>query len=386
VLVAWGLNAALVSWRRDGVDPVPTTQGLFAWDGAYYRDLAELGYHHVAPDSIRFHPLLPLLGWNGWGILVVAWVSALVAGAVVHRLVLDVVGDADAARRAATLVGLASPAFCLVWAYAEGPFLALAAAQLLALRWRRWWLAGALGAVAALARPAGLLLAIPAALEVLLPNLPQIRAQNGRDLAAGSEPPANLPQIRAQNGHDLAAGSEPPANLPLIRAQNGRDLAAGSGWVGRGVAIAGPVVGTLAFLLWARGLTGDWLAPVHVQDRLRGGFVFPLWRLVQAVGELVTDPLGDGLHTPFAIGMVALVWVCWRKLPLSWAALATVSVLVNLAADNLNSIERYAYGTVPLLVALAVVAGGRWWRPTIVISSAGFVAMTTLAWYGTLVP
>jgi hypothetical protein len=365
VAVAWGANAVLVDRRLDGVDPVTTTQVLFAWDGAYYRDLAELGYANVAPDSIRFHPLLPMVGGNGFGILLVANLGALVAAMLVHRLVVVVLADRDAARRAATLVGLASPAFCMVWAYAEGPFLALAAGQLLALRARRWWLAGALGVLAALTRPAGLLLALPALIEALQANLPRDRALFGADRAASSETLANLPRERALFGADRAAGSR---------------------WVGPLAAVAGPVVGTGAFLWWAGDLTGDRLAPLRVQDHLRGGFVLPPWRLVQGLGELVTDPFGDGLHTPFAIGMVALLWVCWRRLPISWAALATVSVAVNLAAENLNSIERYAYGTVPLLVALAVVTGGRWWRPTIVVSSLGFVGMTTLAWYGTLVP
>lgn len=157
-------------------------------------------------------------------------------------------------------------------------------------------------------------------------------------------------------------------------------------WVGRGVAVLGPVAGIGAFLVWAAEATGDAFAPIRVQDQLRGGFVFPPWRLVHGIGELLSDPTGDALHVPFAFGMVALAWVCWRKLPLSWAVLATASVLTSLAADNLNSTERYAYGTVPLLVALAAVSGGRWWRPTIVVSCAGFLAMTVLAWYGTLVP
>ena len=61
-------------------------------------------------------------------------------------------------------------------------------------------------------------------------------------------------------------------------------------------------------------------------------------------------------------------------------------MLVNLTADNLNSIERYAYGTVPLLVALAAVTGGRRWRRSVVLSAATLVGMTAMAWYGRYVP
>lgn len=356
VAVAWVANGVLVAWRRDGVDPVTTAQGLFAWDGAYYRDLAELGYRLVSPDSIRFHPLLPVAGVNGAGILVLVNVVALLAAALVHRAVVEVSGgDGDAARRAATLVGIAAPAFCLVWAYAEAPFLLLATGQLLAVRWRRWWWAAAFGALASLARPSGLLLAIPALLEARWPSAP------ARPRAI---PPPNLPRERARTGREGAAGSR-------------------SGWV---AAVVGPAAGTGLFLWFAGEVTGDRLAPLRVQDHLRGGFVLPPLRLLQGLGELVTDPLGDGLHVPFAFGAVALLVVCWRRLPVSWAALATASVVVNLGAENLNSTERYAYGTVPLLVALALVTGGRWWRPTVLLSSLGFVAMTTLAWYGSLVP
>ena len=335
VLVAWIVNAVVIDRRLGGVAPTTTDQGLFAWDGAYYRDLAELGYGRVEPGGIRFHPLVPLLARNGAGVLVLANGAGLVAAALVHRVSAMVAGDRDLARRAATLVGLAPPAFCLVWAYAEAPFLALAAGQLVALRRRWWWLAALLGGLAALTRPAGLLLALPAAVEAVSDRRVRLRAA------------------------EVA---------------------------GRVAAVLGPVAGIVAFLTWAEETTGDFFAPLRVQDHLRGGFVFPPWRLLQGLGELLADPAGDALHVPFAFGAVALLWVCWRRLPASWAVLATASVLINLAADNLNSTERYAFGTVPLVVALAAITGGRWWRPTIVASSAGFVAMTTLAWYGNLVP
>ena len=320
--------------RRDGVDPVPSTFVLFAWDGAYYREIADLGYARAAFDAIRFHPLLPLIGWNATGMVIVASASALLAAALIHRLVLVRIGDADLARRAATLVGLAPPAFSTVFAYAEGPFLLLAAGNLLALHRRRWWLAAALGFAATLARPSGMLLALPAAIE----GLREWR--------------------RSHNGER----------------------------VGVLAAVGAPALGMASFLWFAEQAVGDWKLPLDIQSDLRGGFVFPPVRLVQGLGEVVSEPFGDGLHIPFAFGTLFLVWVCWRKLPASWAALATASALVNLAAENLNSTERYAYGTVPILVALAVVSGGRWWRPVVACSSLGLLGMTTLAWYGSYVP
>jgi hypothetical protein len=332
VAVAWAAVLALVEIRLDGIRPVTTAQGLFAWDGAYYRDIAVGGYGAVEPGAIRFHPLFPLLGQSGLGVLLLANLGALAAGAVVHRLARDETGDADLARRAATFVGVAAPAFCTVWAYAEGPFLALAAGQLLALRARRWWWAGALGALATLTRPTGLLLAIPAAV-------------------AGWQ----TWRTGRRDGEIV-------------------------------VAVLGPGLAMAGWLAWVGDRYGDPWAPLTIQSDLRGGTVLPPLRLLEGLGEMVADPFGDGLHIPFAFGVLALVWVCWRRLPGSWTALAGAGVLLNLAADNLNSTERYAYGLPPLLVALAAVTGGRWWRPAVVASSLLLVGMATLAWYGRYVP
>jgi len=332
VAVAWGLVLLLVEWRLDGVRPVTTAQGLYAWDGAYYRDIAVGGYDAVEPGGIRFHPLLPLVGQTGPGVLLAANVGALAAGAVVHRVARVVTGDGDLARRAATWVGIAPPAFSAVWAYAEGPFIALAAGQLLAVHRRRWWLAALLGALAALTRPTGLLLALPAVIEAW-----RARREGWR-------------------------------------------------WPGAVAAVVAPVAAVAGYLAWVGDRYGDAWEPMDVQADLRGGAVLPPLRMLEGIGEMVVDPLGDGLHVPFALALLALAWVCWRRLPPGWGALAVVAVLLNLTADNLNSTERYAYGTVPLLVGLASVTGGRWWRPAVVLSCLTMVGMATLAWYGHYVP
>lgn len=343
VAVAWGVVLVVVEWRLGGTRPVTTAQGLFAWDGAYYRDIAVGGYEAVEPGGVRFHPLLPMLGRSGAGVLLVANAGALAAGAAIHRLVRVVTGDGDLARRSATLVGIAPPAFVAVWAYAEGPFLALAAAQLLALHRRRWWWAGALGALATLARPTGVLLAVPAAVELW-------RSRRER-------------QAAATRGGAGAAGT-----LAAL------------------CAVAAPAVAMAGYLAWVGARFGDMLEPLEVQADLRGGTAVPVLRLIEGLGEVVADPFGDGLHVPFAFASLALAWVAWRRLPRSWAALAVTAVVLNLAADNLNSTERYAYGTVPLLAAFASVSGGRRWRWVVVASSAAFVGMATLAWYGRYVP
>lgn len=334
VAAAWVANLALVDRRLDGVRPSSTLAGLFAWDGAYYREIAELGYGGAPADAVRFHPLVPIVGGNGVGVLLAANLGALLAAVLVHRLVVVVLGDRDAARRAATLVALAPPAFALVWAYAEGPFLVLGAAQLLFLSRQRWLPAAGVGLLGSLTRPSGLLLALVGAVE-------------------------------AANGWRSAGLAQRAARV---------------------AAVVAPVVGIVGYLVWVEVALGDWQEPVRIQRAFRGEFVLPPVRLVQSVGQVVTDPLGDGLHLPFVIVTVWLAWVAWQRLPRSWAVLAGATVLSNLTATNLNSSERYAFGAVPLLVALAIVTGGRWWRPVMALSVAGMFGMTVLSWQGELVP
>src|SRR5262245_33673719 len=76
--------------------PLQTRQGLFAWDAAFYRDIAAGGYDAVDRSGLRFFPLVPLVSravsWApgidaGLGLLLVANGSALLAGFVLWRLV-----------------------------------------------------------------------------------------------------------------------------------------------------------------------------------------------------------------------------------------------------------------------------------------------------------
>lgn len=335
--LGWLGALALVRLRASGVWTPQMHQGLFAWDGAFYRAIAQHGYDAVGPAGTRFHPLLSWLGRGDVGILLVANIAALLAAAAVHRLVRVVLGDADLARRSATLVGIAPPAFVLGWAYSEGLLLLLSALLFLALHHRRWWWVAVLGALATLARPTGVLLVVPVAATLALRPRPSIW---------------------------------PPA----------RD------WLARLAALAAPGLVMAGWLSWVGRAFGDGWLPLRVQDELRGGVRFPPLRLVEGLGEVVRDPLGDGLHVPFAFALVWLACVAWRRFPREWGWYAVLSAVLILAAANLNSMERYALGNVALVVAAAVVVSGRLWRPAVVISALGFVGMASLAWYGPYVP
>src|SRR5215212_8097839 len=90
--------------------PVAVGQGLFAWDAAFYRAIAEDGYRAVGHGALRFFPLVPMLARGlGWvfadhtaaALIVIANLSALAFGALLHRLAVRETGDIALAQRAA---------------------------------------------------------------------------------------------------------------------------------------------------------------------------------------------------------------------------------------------------------------------------------------------
>ena len=154
--------------------PVALGQGLFAWDAAYYRAIAEDGYRAVGHGSLRFFPLVPMLarvgGWISFdhtaaALIVIANVSALLFGGLLHRLALRETGDAALARRAAWFGALFPAAFVLVLGYAEATAMMLGVLVFLGIRSNRFLWAAAAGFLAGLCRPVGVLLVIPIAVE-----------------------------------------------------------------------------------------------------------------------------------------------------------------------------------------------------------------------------
>jgi len=343
VLVGWFASRWWIDHARDGVRPFASLQGLFAWDGVFYRGIAEHGYRAEDAEALRFFPLYSLVGRvghtllavsPGLALLIVTNAAALVAGALVHHLTLLETGDRRAARRAALYLALVPPAFALTWAYAEALFIALAAATLLALRRKHWGWAAALGFAAALTRPTGVFLALAAFVE-------------------------------AGRGE---------------RQRRVREVGP------RAIAVAAPLAGAACYLWWVGHVFGDWKIPIDRQNDLRGGISNPIVRLVEAASDLLHGDV-DGLHFPFAVALIVLAVIVWRRLPLSYALFSTAIVITSLAAGNLNSIERYGLNAFPLIMALALVTPSRLAeRVTVAVSAVGIVWMPALAWLAVYVP
>lgn len=348
-VVIAGLGVSRFAYDEIGKPPRPVAlrQGLFAWDAAFYRALGTHGYTGLPRAALRFFPLVPMLT-RGLGfllfshyavaLLIIANASALVFGALVHRIALVETHDPRLARRAAWFGAVFPPFAVLVLGYADATAMALAAGVFLALRSRRWALAIPLGVAAGLCRPVGVLLVVPAVVEGL----------------------RGWPSVSARE----------------------RAL--------RTAAAAAPAIGMAAFFAYAGLAFDDPFAPLTVQNRanLRGRFEFPVTSLLHGIRDLVhAGRFGPGLHVVWAAVFAVLLLVIVRRLPSSYTWYAAVALVIGLSAHNLDSFERYCASTLPFLLGAAFLTR----RPDIErlalgLAAAGLFAYSVLAFLGLTVP
>lgn len=188
VLVVYGLTrGATALLVQHGIGP-DAGAGYLArmehWDGAWYRSIAENGYPptlpvdadgRVAQNAWAFFPMFPitvrlLSGATGADFALSALLLNLFCGAVAVLLVRSVIAHAlgdRAAFWAVTFLCCAPASPVLQLAYAESVALLLVAAVLRALQVGRADLAACLVAVAGLARPVGIPLAVVAGVHAV---------------------------------------------------------------------------------------------------------------------------------------------------------------------------------------------------------------------------
>jgi hypothetical protein len=356
-LPAWVLARVLVvagyAAARFVVDKFPNgalARGSFVtfipWDGVQYEAIVRHGYA-VDPDLYRFFPLYPLAaraldvvspGGADLALVLLANACSLAFVLLLHVLVRRETGDRDLARRSVWFASLAPAAYVLVWGYSEALFLLLAVATFVTLRRRQFVAAAGLGALAALTRPTGLIIAIPAAIEA------------GRGL----------------RGADWR------------------------GWLTRALAVVGPFVGTAGYLLWVRGETGDFFDPYSIQaDRnFRGATVDPVTGVREALTQFLDhDRVGPLLHVAWAVVAIALVVVVLRTLPISYGAFAAAIVVLALSAEKLDSFERYAFAAFPLVIGAAMLVRNKKLETLVfTLSGAAMTLYTTLALLGVYLP
>ena len=345
--VALGYMIAVIAADelRPGDRPLPLEQGLFAWDAAWYRDIADHGYDGVAHEGLRFFPLvplvtralsIPLLGNVGVALTLLVNVAALITGVLLHRLVREQSADRALATRAAWLVALLPPALVLVLGYAEAIALALVVGGFLSLRRKQWWMAALLGVLLGLCRPTGMLFAIPALIE------------------------------------------------------GARDWRSGRDRIGRLAAVLSGPAGTAVYLAWVEWQHGDWALPLRLQNTadLRAGWDDPLSAVWSSLDALVSDGrIGDGLHVPWIALFGVLLAVSFRRWPSSYGWFAGCVLVLALSAENLGSFERYGLFAFPLVLALAsLTVEPRVERAALTAMGAGLVGFSVLVFLGAFVP
>lgn len=319
--VAVAVGYLLARWwyphSARGLRPVQLSQGLLAWDAGFYRAIAERGYD-LTDGSLRFFPLAalaaralgePLGSRYGLALVIISNACALGFLVVLARLTRYEVGDERVVRVAVWLGAVAPPAVALVLGYAESMLLLLSVAMFWALRHDRFGWAAAAGFAAGLCRPLGILLAAPALIEL--------------------------------------------ARVWRVAPQVERARAV--------IAVVAPVGGVVTFALWVGWRHGDAMLPFRLQTdpTLRGGFRDPVSTLLDAIGGgLGGSRPSAAVHVIAVAVSIGLVVVVARRLPLSYAAFAGLTLLVAVSAENLDSLERYALGAFPLLIAAGLVLRG----------------------------
>ena len=305
--VAYVVAIVVADELTPGDRPYHLRQGLFAWDGTFYRDITNSGYGGVEEEALRFFPLVPLL-----------------ARAVAVPLL--------GARELALVLVRTAPRWspgCCSCAWPAGR------------RGTTGWPSGRSGSWPCCRRPSSWSSATPS------PSCwPSLSAPSSpcADSGGGSQPPsAWRPGCAARSVWRSCS----PAAVEAARGLAGLPWRE---WVARAAAVLAPVVGLASYLAWVGAEFGDWRLPMRLQEteELRGGYANPVTRAWESISGLFGDErFGDGLHAPWILLYLALVVVLLWRWPLAYGLYAGAMLVVALAAEDIGSFERYGLSAFP---------------------------------------
>jgi hypothetical protein len=369
-IAIWGIHAT----HRADFDPGGVTRpfGAFGdllvgpaarWDSVWYLDIANDGYGGSG-DRAAFFPLYPLLvkvvgtlcGSPLIAAIAISLGAFLAALTALHRLAVIEVGE-EAARWAVLALALFPGSLWFSAAYSESLFLMVSVGAVLAARQGRWAWAGALGALGAATRSAGLLLMVPLALlwwDAYRSHVPRARR---RDVAWVAVVPLGL---AAYCGYLAATGE--PAGAPFSSQDTWHR------------AMKGPWTGI------ADGATAAWAG---VRQLLHGPP--PPVYFDRAAGDAMAIGRHNiALFACLVFALPALIGAL-RRLPLAHGAYALCALLLPLSypvgPQPLMSLPRFEAVLYPLFLWLGWwLARGPAWRRVVVLGvfAVGLAACSAL--------
>jgi len=339
---------------------------LFAWDFNWYDFIGSAGYPGGHVDrQYAFFPLWPLLlHWAGphWHIVVggaLAWIASLAAFFGLSN------GLPRSSLRSALALACWPGSFALALAYPDGIALAAAAwAAAFALRGKPLT-AGVLGALAAVARPNGVLIA--------LPLFWLARGKGPRGWLGAALPVAAAAGVEAYfwaRSDDATAffdaqklwGRGGPSGLGKW-ADHVRDVLEN-----HALAIALLAVVAVAVLYFAWRRFGVWATAV-------GAYACTVPLLLVATKSL--QGFVDSARAALVLPLVALLWRLGPRYR-PWAAFSTVVVGLLLLSGTIQSFGRQSLFAFPIFWAIA--DGPRWLRspPLAVLGFSGNIVLVLL--------
>jgi Gpi18-like mannosyltransferase len=312
-----------------------------AWDSGWYFDIAKHGYYYDpdAQSSIAFFPLYPLLmravawpfGESDRAIwlagIAISWVCFAVTLVVLHGFTEACFGSRESARRAVMYLAVFPFSFFFTRVYTESLFTLLALLAVVAAYRERWWHAGMWGALAALTRPNGVLIALPLAILVF-------------------------------RGAPRSLGE----------------------YVRRAAGVTVTLLGIAAYCLYVYRLTGHPLAWLDAQRHWQYSIGHPPWdQLLKMIHALMQHgPYQYFLMSriasyQFMHGVIALVFLAltpsvFRYLGAPLGVYVLVSLLVPLSGSDLQGLGRYASVLFPVFMVVGHRAGALH-EPILIVSS-----------------
>ncbi|MEO6835388.1 MAG: mannosyltransferase family protein [Candidatus Tumulicola sp.] len=336
--------AALIIGQRAGPHVQESRHMLLSvwghWDAVHYIDIATKGYQGL---DMAFFPLYPLL------IRIVGAFAGnhLIAGLLISNAsfffgllflykLLEREYDRAVARRAIFYVSIFPSAVFFSAVYTESLFFMLTVASFYYMRSHRWWLAGAIGFLAALTRVEGILLIVPFLIEWY------VRYR--------TTPVRGLP--------NLLAG----ALMPL-----GMSVYMGYLWVLR----ADPLYFSHVQIHWNRHLAPPWVSLIDAFQKLAHA----------TTGQTAAN---EAVEIAFTVLMVAVLVGGWNRLRPSYVAYLALSILVPMSTSSLMSMPRFALVLFPMFAILARWGERPWVNNLILAFSLPLLGLFTVLfadWY-----